>query len=57
MVRLLSRDENTVIDEEFFEKRVRDAWEYRKKVTEYFKLSRDLRRGRFSAGFYCGQVF
>ena len=34
MVRLLSRDENTVIDEEFFEKRVRDAWEYRKKVTD-----------------------
>ena len=28
VVRLLSRDENTVIDEEFFEKRVRDAWEY-----------------------------
>ena len=25
VVRLLSRDENTVIDEEFFEKRVRDA--------------------------------
>ena len=34
VVRLLSRDENTVIDEEFFEKRVRDAWEYRKKVTD-----------------------
>ena len=34
VVRLLSRDENTVIDEKFFEKRVRDAWEYRKKVTD-----------------------
>ena len=34
VVRLLSRDENTLIDEEFFEKRVRDSWEYRKKVTD-----------------------
>ena len=34
VVRLLSRDENTVIDEKFCEKRVRDAWEYRKKVTD-----------------------
>ena len=34
VVRLLTRDENTVIDELFFEKRVRDAWEYRKKVTD-----------------------
>ena len=34
VVRLLTRDENTVIDEQFFEKRVRDAWEYRKKVTD-----------------------
>ena len=33
-VRLLSRDENTIIDEGFFEKRVRDAWEYRKRVTD-----------------------
>ncbi|WP_368188871.1 class I SAM-dependent rRNA methyltransferase [Blautia sp. 1033sp1_1033st1_G9_1033SCRN_220408] len=33
-VRLLSRDEQTVIDEVFFEKRVRDAWEYRKKVVD-----------------------
>ena len=33
-VRLLSRDENQHIDEDFFEKRVRDAWEYRKKVTD-----------------------
>lgn len=31
---LLSRDEQTVIDEVFFEKRVRDAWEYRKKVVD-----------------------
>ena len=34
LVRLLSRDENTIIDEGFFEKRIRDAWEYRKKVTD-----------------------
>ena len=34
VVRLLSRDENVMIDELFFEKRVRDAWEYRKKVTD-----------------------
>lgn len=33
-VRLLSRNEQTVIDEVFFEKRVRDAWEYRKKVVD-----------------------
>ncbi|MDO5136162.1 MAG: class I SAM-dependent rRNA methyltransferase [Eubacteriales bacterium] len=33
-VRLLSRDEGAVIDEGFFEKRVRDAWEYRKKVVD-----------------------
>lgn len=33
-VRLLARDEQTVIDEVFFEKRVRDAWEYRKKVVD-----------------------
>ena len=33
-VRLLSRDEQSVIDEVFFEKRVRDAWEYRKKVVD-----------------------
>ena len=33
-VRLLTRDEQTVIDEVFFEKRVRDAWEYRKKVVD-----------------------
>lgn len=34
IVRLLSRNEQTVIDEVFFEKRVRDAWEYRKKVVD-----------------------
>ena len=34
VVRLLTRDENVMIDELFFEKRVRDAWEYRKKVTD-----------------------
>ena len=33
-VRLLSRDERADIDEVFFEKRVRDAWEYRKKVVD-----------------------
>lgn len=33
-VRLLARDERAVIDELFFEKRVRDAWEYRKKVVD-----------------------
>lgn len=33
-VRLLTRDENQKIDEPFLEKRVRDAWEYRKKVTD-----------------------
>lgn len=33
-IRLLSRDERTIVDEVFFEKRVRDAWEYRKKVVD-----------------------
>ena len=33
-VRLLTRNENQKVDEDFFEKRVRDAWEYRKKVTD-----------------------
>lgn len=33
-VRLLTRDENRKIDSKFWEDRVRDAWEYRKKVTE-----------------------
>lgn len=33
-VRMLCRDENVKIDEVFFEKRVRDAWEYRKKVVD-----------------------
>lgn len=34
LVRLLTRNENQEINEEFFEKRVRDAWEYRKKVVD-----------------------
>lgn len=33
-VRLLTRDENQKIDEKFLEMRARDAWEYRKKVTD-----------------------
>ena len=33
-VRLLTRDENQRIDEDFFERRVRDAWEYRKKTVD-----------------------
>ncbi len=33
-VRLLTRDENQKIDDHFLEERVRNAWEYRKKVTE-----------------------
>ena len=34
VVRLFTRDERTEIDEKFLEKRVRDAWEYRKKVVD-----------------------
>ena len=30
-VRLMTRDENVEINEELLEKRVRDAWKYRKK--------------------------
>ncbi|MDO4276704.1 MAG: class I SAM-dependent rRNA methyltransferase [Eubacteriales bacterium] len=33
-VRLFTRDERKEINEEFIEKRVRDAWEYRKKVVD-----------------------
>lgn len=33
-VRLLSRDEHKEIDKELMEQRVRDAWEYRKKVVD-----------------------
>ena len=33
-VRMLTRDENQKIDDHFLEERVRNAWEYRKKVTE-----------------------
>ena len=33
-VRLLTRDENRKIDRRFMEERVRNAWEYRKKVTD-----------------------
>ena len=34
VVRMLTRDEHRRIDDEFMEKRVRDAWEYRKKVVD-----------------------
>ena len=33
-VRLMTRDENVEINEELLEKRVRDAWKYRKKVVD-----------------------
>ena len=33
-VRLMTRDENVEIDEKLLEQRVRDAWEYRKKVVD-----------------------
>ncbi len=33
-VRMLSRKKDTVIDEKFIEQRIRDAWEYRKTVTD-----------------------
>jgi 23S rRNA (cytosine1962-C5)-methyltransferase len=34
LVRMLTRNADQEIDEAFFEKRVRDAWEYRKKVVD-----------------------
>ena len=34
IIRVLSRDINTVIDEDFFRMRVENAWEYRKNVTD-----------------------
>ena len=33
-VRILTREKNTEIDEAFFYKRVKDAWEYRKKTVD-----------------------
>ena len=33
-IRLLTRNKDAVIDKEFFRKRVRDAWEYRKKTVD-----------------------
>lgn len=33
-IRLMTRDVHAVIDKDFFEKRVRDAWEYRKKTVD-----------------------
>jgi 23S rRNA (cytosine1962-C5)-methyltransferase len=33
-IRIMTRDINEAIDEEFFRKRLRDAWEYRKKVID-----------------------
>ena len=65
-VRMLTRDEHKEINEEFLRQRVRDAWEYRKKLTQYGmktvpqedcgyrKLSCDFRRSRFSSGTCCG---
>lgn len=32
MVRLLTRDKDEIIDEQFFENRIKQAWEYRKKL-------------------------
>ena len=34
VIRMLTRDEHRRIDDEFMEKRVRDAWEYRRKVVD-----------------------
>ena len=51
VVRLLTRDENTVIDELFFEKRVRDAWEYRKKVTDTSSCRVIFGEADFAPGF------
>ena len=33
-VRLLARRKDTIIDDAFWEKRVRDAWEYRKRTVD-----------------------
>ena len=33
-IRLLTRNKDAVIDREFFKKRVKDAWEYRKKTVD-----------------------
>ncbi len=46
-VRLMTRDENVDINEELLEKRVRDAWEYRKK-SRYRMLSSDFLQRQIS---------
>mgnify|MGYP000949563963 CR=1 FL=1 len=38
-LRLLARRKDTVIDEAFFEQRVRDAWNYRKETIDTFNTS------------------
>ena len=63
-VRLMTRDENVDINEELLEKRVRDAWEYRKNASKrsmgipekdcrHQQLPDYFRRGRFPSG-NCG---
>ena len=47
-VRLMTRDENVDINEELLEKRVRDAWEYRKKVVDTGCCRLNFCRGRIS---------
>ena len=46
-VRLMTRDENVEINEELLEKRVRDAWEYRKKVVDISSCRLILQRQIF----------
>ena len=43
-LRLLARRKDTVIDETFFEQRVRDAWNYRKETIDTFNTGES--RGR-----------
>ncbi len=50
IVRMMTRDKDTEIDEAFIRMRVRNAWEYR-------KLPGDFRRGRFPSRHSCRQIF
>ncbi len=50
-VRMLTRDENQEIDEEFFKKRVQNAWEYRKKVVDVSSCRLIFGEADFLPGF------
>lgn len=51
-VRILTRDIDKEIDRAFFEKKLRTAWDYRKKSNRHFFLQTGFWRGGFSSRHY-----